>query len=126
MKPELKKQWVEALRSGKYEQGEKTLKTPDDKFCCLGVLCDISGLGKWVAVDGVLTYVSGRAKAAGYLGTRFAEIFGLPTTTGFYPRLPDGFREKHRLESFDYNLAGLNDAGVPFNVIADLIEKEQL
>lgn len=39
---ELVKQWVEALRSDKYEQGKKALRSKDDKFCCLGVLCDIS------------------------------------------------------------------------------------
>lgn len=39
---ELVKQWVEALRSGKYKQGRKALKNRDNEFCCLGVLCDIS------------------------------------------------------------------------------------
>lgn len=34
------KRWVEALRSGKYEQGKNGLRTKD-KFCCLGVACDI-------------------------------------------------------------------------------------
>lgn len=32
--------WVEDLRSGKYEQGKKALKTADGKFCCLGVACE--------------------------------------------------------------------------------------
>jgi hypothetical protein len=41
MKPEIKKLWVEALRSGKYKQGKYHLHT-GDKYCCLGVLCDIS------------------------------------------------------------------------------------
>lgn len=40
------KQWVAALRSGRYEQGRGQLLL-DGKFCCLGVLCDISGLGRW-------------------------------------------------------------------------------
>ena len=35
-----KKAWVDALRSGKYEQGKEILKR-DGKYCCLGVLCDI-------------------------------------------------------------------------------------
>ena len=37
---------VDALRSRKYKQGVGRLRI-DDKFCCLGVACDISGLGKW-------------------------------------------------------------------------------
>jgi hypothetical protein len=50
MDPELKKEWVEALRSGRYKQGKNTLRTKDDEYCCLGVLCDIAaqkGLGSW-------------------------------------------------------------------------------
>ena len=41
-----RQKWVEALRSGNYKQGQKRLHT-DDGFCCLGVACDISGLGEW-------------------------------------------------------------------------------
>lgn len=33
--------WVEALRSGKYTQGKGHLHV-DDKFCCLGILCDLA------------------------------------------------------------------------------------
>ena len=41
LKPEVKKQWVEALRSGEYKQGQAVL-CKDDAFCCLGVLCDLA------------------------------------------------------------------------------------
>lgn len=37
--------WVEALESGEYEQGVGTLRRTTfdgNKFCCLGVLCDIA------------------------------------------------------------------------------------
>ena len=38
--------WVKALRSGEYVQGEGKLHYTsiegNDKFCCLGVLCDIA------------------------------------------------------------------------------------
>jgi len=40
MDPEVKKLWVYALRSGDYEQGKGRLKN-GDKYCCLGVLCDL-------------------------------------------------------------------------------------
>lgn len=40
MKPEIKQKWIEALTSGKYEQGRGNLRT-GDKYCCLGVLCDL-------------------------------------------------------------------------------------
>lgn len=50
--------WIEALESGKYEQGKKQLRS-GDSFCCLGVLTDLyireNGLdwGKW-ADEGLL------------------------------------------------------------------------
>lgn len=40
MRKEIKDRWVEALRSGEYQQGQKTLKH-GESFCCLGVLCDL-------------------------------------------------------------------------------------
>lgn len=45
MKPAVKQAWVEALRSGKYRQGNFALRTRDGskhtKYCCLGILCDV-------------------------------------------------------------------------------------
>ena len=38
---EVKTEWLNALRSGEYEQGTGLL-SKDGKFCCLGVLCDIA------------------------------------------------------------------------------------
>lgn len=46
MKKEIADKWTKALRSGEYKQGAGALKR-DDCYCCLGVLCDISGLGEW-------------------------------------------------------------------------------
>jgi hypothetical protein len=39
--PEVKSKWLNALRSGKYKQGCQRLRKADDRFCCLGVLCDV-------------------------------------------------------------------------------------
>lgn len=47
--------WAKALRSGKYKQGKYALKNMDNTFCCLGVLCDISGKGEWTP-DGAGEY----------------------------------------------------------------------
>lgn len=41
MKPEIAKQWVDALRSGKYKQAKGYLQT-NEGYCCLGVLCEIA------------------------------------------------------------------------------------
>lgn len=41
MNQDIKKRWVDALRSGEYEQAKNYLSTPDG-YCCLGVLCEIA------------------------------------------------------------------------------------
>lgn len=43
MKKSVKARWVAALRSGEYKQGIGELRSADDRFCCLGVLCDLHG-----------------------------------------------------------------------------------
>lgn len=45
--PSVKRDWLKALRSGEYTQGEETLYHPDDgSFCCLGVLCEVNGINR--------------------------------------------------------------------------------
>jgi hypothetical protein len=48
MKSEIKKLWLDALRSGEYQQGRHTLRGDDERFCCLGVLCDLAVKAKIV------------------------------------------------------------------------------
>jgi hypothetical protein len=44
---EFAKEWVKALRSGKYKQAKNVLFNADrNAFCCLGVACDISGVSR--------------------------------------------------------------------------------
>lgn len=40
MNPEVKQKWIDALRSGDYEQGSEKLRGVNG-YCCLGVLCDL-------------------------------------------------------------------------------------
>lgn len=51
MNQEIKEKWLAALRSGKYKQGKTVLRSQDDCYCCLGVLCDIQDSGQWVPID---------------------------------------------------------------------------
>ena len=44
---ENREKWLEALRSGKYKQALSTLKNNEAAYCCLGIACEISGLGEW-------------------------------------------------------------------------------
>lgn len=63
--PEQKTEWIKALRSGKYLQGSGSLRTKDNKFCCLGVLADVlnpkgwNKLGCWRYHDKAAPDVSG-------------------------------------------------------------------
>lgn len=53
MTPEFKKLWVEALRSGKYQQTKNVLRN-DKGFCCVGValdLVDSKGWGKEISIS---------------------------------------------------------------------------
>ena len=42
--------WLQALESGEYKQARGSLRK-GNAFCCLGVACDVSGMGKWKACD---------------------------------------------------------------------------
>ena len=69
--PELKQKWIEALQSGEYVKGHGRLREPGDeenseKYCCLGVLADISELGEWAGP----VYVIEDFDYEGYFGTR--------------------------------------------------------
>lgn len=107
MDPELKSKWVDALRSGKYKQGRGYL-CRDDAYCCLGVLCDISGIGEWKNVpdENGLTYVTSQDQ----------DRFGLPYSVR--EEIPES--KLHILST----LACMNDDGVSFETIAKEIEEK--
>lgn len=55
---EIKEKWVKALRSGGHEQGVGSLRR-GDRFCCLGVICDIVDPEGWEepeAISGITTH----------------------------------------------------------------------
>lgn len=101
---EHRKLWVEALRSGRYEHATKQLRN-GDAFCCLGVACDISGLGEW----------SGQ-ETPFYLGDNRMLPSGVRDWLGVSGRL-GGYGLRNRTY-----LADLNDDGTTFSEIADIIE----
>lgn len=107
--PNLKKRWVNALRSGKYRQGKGKLRSFDDKFCCLGVLCDIEG-AKW-QVDGDHYNADG---SGAFLPETIREQYGVDSDFEIYDRETDTYS----------SLSSMNDAGTTFETIADIIEKD--
>lgn len=101
----VKEKWVEALRSGKYEQGQGYLRRADDSMCCLGVLCDLVEPDRWLATF----------RFSGALSHRRADASSLPTVD--FLDMVDLGEENAR------HLAVMNDLGVTFAEIARYIEK---
>lgn len=110
------RRWVEALRSGNYKQGKGYLQVVDEfsvSYCCLGVACDISGLGKW----------EHELDSHSYLG----EEAVLPSHVRRWLGLDEDNPAVKTLDDDWYGLAYLNDrGGYTFNDIADAIERTWL
>lgn len=104
-----RKTWVEALRSGNYKQTKGYLHD-DVGYCCLGVACDISGLGGWEQKeDNDWYYYMDKADT---LPEEVIDWLGLNTSIG-------------RLVFHVYpDLAKANDRGTTFEQIANIIERE--
>jgi len=112
-----REQWVEALRSGKYEQTKGALRA-GDKFCCLGVACDISKLGVWVPASKKYTSVSDTNT---YKVGKYQQYIELPD------EVMDWLGVSHReCETDEGYLSKINDDGASFSEIADIIESGKL
>ena len=105
------KRWLEALRSGEYRQTRGYLHTANG-FCCLGVGCQLFKPDDIEAVEaegyGVQTFKYDQNIAAG--PNFVVEALGLYGDLG------------NRNDGIGPSLAGLNDDGIPFDEIADVIE----
>lgn len=107
MKKEVADRWVEALRSGKYEQGRRALRK-GDTYCCLAVLCDISGISDWrhpeYGGNSEYDYVTD------LLPRSVMDFAGMKSNGGDYS-----------IEN--QSLAYQNDSGTDFHAIANIIEQ---
>lgn len=106
MDAQLKAKWVEALRSGKYEQAQRCLREAPygkepERFCCLGVLATIQN-AEWQDETPLLN------------GYRISHDEG----AWLEERAAGGLSLHSQKE-----LARMNDSDVPFERIADHIEK---
>ena len=133
MNQEIKKLWLEALRSGEYKQVKGTLRRMENdepSHCCLGVLCEI------VVKNNTAYYIQRAAEQA-----LKCEIV-LPNTISDYCGLNESnpsikyvhrHTEDDRLKQLDVvegehimrieSLGALNDNNFTFDQIADLIER---
>lgn len=128
MNPEIKAQWVAALRSGTYDQGQDYLHTRNDTYCCLGVLCDLA------VKAGVIDEPQQDNSGDSWTYTSKNAAGGHDSSD---TRLPEGVKEWAGLSDMDpaikgpvpetgrYSvaLADLNDNGMSFDDLSNLIEK---
>lgn len=144
LNPEVKQQWIDALRSGTYTQAQGNLRQIEDNagsvgYCCLGVLCTLNpdlvvprgefpGYGALPGFEGANgatynvynellptplaeRYFGGDENPQVHLHDLTNEIIETISETYFSIRGADSV-----------GLADLNDNGVPFDVIATIIE----
>lgn len=115
------KDLIAALRSGDYKQIRKRLHDGEDGYCCLGVACDVSGLGEW----------NGRNMTEGGLYTCFylGEEEKLPKDVMNYYNFHDSCGEikrgkpNHSWMNDHHHLIEANDSGVTFYQIAVAMEQ---
>jgi hypothetical protein len=109
--------WVQALRSGEYQQGKRCLRS-NDGFCCLGVLCELhrqEAGGEWVPSRPVPDAPQG------------LQYYDAADGDWDNSLLPDTVQEWAGLRSVSpgakgYELPECNDSGWTFIKLADLIE----
>lgn len=121
MNQEIKKQWIEDLRSGNYVQGTGSLQE-DGTFCCLGVLCDQYAKEKnvpWVKRDEYRLY-----SKLGLLQDGVVEAALLPENVKRWAGLED-FNPVIIYSGETSTLASLNDKYIlTFLEIANIIEEQ--
>jgi hypothetical protein len=123
MDERIKALWIEDLRSGKHQQGRGQLHDPDaGTWCCLGRLCDravAEGVGQW-NVDGEFV-VDGVPRSDTMLPYAVQSWAGLNHLgeDGEDPIVGEVENANYRT-----SLSQLNDRGVSFTKIADVIERD--
>ena len=131
MKKTVATKWIKALRSGKYKQGRRLLRTTDDKFCCLGVLCDVMKIPCWEypkinADDQSLVYHFGekadsKKTYAGLLPPMAINKAGMKSEDGTF--CSEEERNTFKKKYGAVTLVGMNDSGKTFEEIANVIEE---
>lgn len=128
MRHDVAERWVKALRSGEYEQGRGVLRDHNNRYCCLGVLCDLYAKEK--GKDWTLNPDRGAGygslysihHATGILPFEVMEWADIKTEEGLLPEAyPRASRTLPTLGAAR-DLTGLNDSGYTFTAIADLVE----
>ena len=116
MNKEIKDRWTTALRSGAYKQGRYKL-CYNDKYCCLGVLCDILKNELDLKIEVYESNIQLHGKGLSFDNEKTV----LPEKICSIARI-DNIGNIHELVDGCASLMGLNDIGKSFMEIADIIE----
>lgn len=128
MNPQVKAKWIDALRSGEYQQGDEALQN-DDGFCCLGVLCDLYSKEKgldWKVIDPEDApspthnrfYFDGESEFLPLSVQEWAEL------QSNNPEVVECDEEFIADPEVTVYISHLNDTGYSFNKLADIIEAQ--
>ncbi len=125
----IKAEWLAALRSGKYQQTKGSLRN-GNRFCCLGVLCDVVNPKNWRDDD---SYLDQDNVLPGTIVENF-DIYDVNPVVHVteeekqlvLARSADEMltHDKLSLSENRQRLASLNDYGLSFTEIANIIERE--
>jgi hypothetical protein len=136
-------EWLQALRSGNFQQTKHRLSDGAGGFCCLGVLCEVKGLQKKIESDDVadtgvrVTYIFNPDVGPDQVGQDGPSVDTNGTSTAMIPvRYLDTVLEDLKLsrtvddpflggqDALDSILMTMNDEGKTFAEIADFIEAQ--
>lgn len=117
------RKWVDALRSGEYRQGDGGLRDENDKFCCLGVLCDLAEKEK--VIEEPSLSCSNYYYAYGDEDNDVTLPYEVRSWSGLEDCDPTLIDPTHENDE-GYSAAALNDDGKTFAELADLIEAKYL
>lgn len=118
MNKEIKKLWVEALRSDEYKQGTRALSRLEEGnyiYCCLGVLCEIA------YKHGIISKDFNEDEMVSIYDKEDIEVLPKKVVTwaGLY-----NYNPNCKYDDQTTNLATLNDIGLGFAEMANIIEEQ--
>ena len=114
-------EWENWLRANPDKQGVGSLRPSENRFCCLGVACEISQLSRWGIEPREFGHSPGPRFYMGknnILPAPVMEYYGLPFNQGFEFLIWLGVDSREMQATY---LTDLNDSGFTFSQIADII-----
>lgn len=137
MNREVMEKWVAALRSGEYTQGTGDLRLANEdgslSYCCLGVLCELhrkehnaDGSGYHYQWESLPSRLCGSHRPVGAYANHTDNLpHSVRQWAGISEADPRIHFDSDEPYAGDHGITYLNDdCGMPFDQIADLIEKQ--